>query len=71
MASHRATQRHVLGMNYVTIEEAAPRLSLKPVALRARCRRCSRRVGKNIVANLGGGITAIKLGTSWRVRFPE
>lgn len=53
-----------------SLEDAARRLDLQPNALRARCRRNAREVGDSIVAKLGAGITAFKLGRSWRVRFP-
>lgn len=53
------------------IEIAAARLALAPDALRARCRRHARRVGNEVIAHLGGGIVAFKLGRSWRVSFPE
>ena len=56
---------------YFAIEAAAAILSLKPHALRARCRRRAKKEGRNIVAHLGGGILAIKFGVTWRVRFPE
>jgi hypothetical protein len=56
---------------YFTIEAAAAVLSLNPHALRARCRRRARREGRSVVAHLGGGIEAIKLGVTWRIRFPE
>jgi hypothetical protein len=39
-------------------------------ALRARCRRAAKKVGNDVVAHLGGGIVAVKLGSSWRIRFP-
>ena len=55
---------------FETINAAAAKLSLDAEALRARCRRAARRDGDAIVASLGGGIVAIKLGRSWRVRFP-
>jgi transposase len=45
-------------------------LVLDPEALRARCRRAARKEGRDVVAYLGGGVTAFKLGRSWRVRFP-
>lgn len=54
-----------------TVEAAAAKLSLDPTALRARLRRAQRAEGDSIVAELGGGIRAFKLGKSWRVRFPE
>jgi hypothetical protein len=56
---------------YVPIEEAAVRLALTPLALRARCRRAARREGRSIVAHLGAGVVAFKFGRSWRVRFPN
>jgi hypothetical protein len=55
--------------DFLPIEEAAVRLALTPVALRARCRRSARREGRIIAAHLGGGVVAYKLGRSWRVRF--
>ena len=55
---------------YLTIEDAATRLSTTANALRARCRRHSRREGRDVVARLGAGIVAVKIGFSWRVRFP-
>jgi len=55
--------------DYVTIDEAAPRLALTPLALRARCRRAARRDGRIVAAHLGGGVVAYKFGRSWRVRF--
>jgi hypothetical protein len=56
---------------YVAIEEAAARLALTPVALRARCRRAARREGRNIVAHLGPGVVAYKFGRSWRLLFAQ
>lgn len=56
---------------YLDTKDAAARLATTPTALRARCRRNARREGRSVIAHLGGGIVAIKLGVSWRVRFPE
>jgi hypothetical protein len=56
---------------YLTIEIAAQRLSTSPNALRARLRRCQRREGTSVVADLGGGLRGIKLGRSWRIIFPD
>jgi len=56
---------------FFTIEAAAARLMTSPAALRARCRRNARREGRTITAHLGGEIVGIKLGVSWRVRFPD
>ena len=56
---------------YCTVEDAAAKLSLDSTALRARLRRAQRAEGDSIVADLGGGITAFKFGSSWRIRFPE
>lgn len=56
---------------FETIESAAAILSLEVEALRARCRRAQEKVGDTIVAKLGGGIVAFKLGRTWRVRFPS
>lgn len=53
-----------------TIETAAAKLDMAATALRARCRRASVREGREIVAYLGAGIVAYKMGRSWRVRFP-
>ena len=64
-------QRREASASYVDIERAAVRLSTTPNALRARCRRNARREGRAITAHLGGGIMAIKLGVSWRIRFPD
>jgi hypothetical protein len=55
---------------YETPQAAAVRLGLDVQALRARCRRAAKRVGNDVVAHLGGGIVAVKLGSSWRIRFP-
>lgn len=56
--------------DYFSVEQAAVRLGVTPVALRARIRRCQRREGRDVVARLGGAIIAIKLGALWRIRFP-
>lgn len=53
----------------LTVAEAAELLSTTPTALRARCRRHARRMGREVVALLGAGVTAFKLGTSWRLRI--
>jgi len=57
---------------YYSIDEIAGALRLTPCALRARCGRKARKVGygkrKEIIADLGDGIVAVKLGRSWRVR---
>lgn len=54
--------------SWLPIEEAAPLLGLSPVALRARCRRAStRHDGLRVVAELGAGVLAVKLGRRWRV----
>ena len=55
---------------YFDVESAASMLQLTPEALRARCRRNARRVGKKIIADLGDGVYATKFGRSWRIRFP-
>jgi hypothetical protein len=54
---------------FFTVEDAAVRLSTTPTALRARCRRHARRIGREVVACLGAGVTAYKLGASWRLRI--
>jgi hypothetical protein len=56
--------------DYETPQAAAIRLGLDVQALRARCRRAARKVGNDVIARLGGGIVAVKLGSSWRIRFP-
>jgi hypothetical protein len=53
----------------LTIEQAASLLHLSVRALRARCRRALRPGGRQPIARLGGGVTAYKIGTSWRVRI--
>lgn len=55
---------------YNTVEVAAEKLSMSPEALRARCRRSAVKEGKTVLAHLGAGIVAYKLGRHWRVRFP-
>jgi hypothetical protein len=62
--------RHGMEQDYRTVQAAAARLGLDEQALRARCRRAARKVDNNVIAELGGGIVAIKLGSSWRIRFP-
>jgi hypothetical protein len=57
-----------MSKRYWTVDEAAELLRIPPKALRARCRRMQRRVGKDVVAELGDGIAAVKLGRSWRLR---
>lgn len=56
---------------YDTVETAAAKLSVDPTALRARLRRSQRAEGRSIIADLGGGITAFKFGSSWRISFPR
>lgn len=56
---------------YDTVDTAAAKLSLDPTALRARLRRAQRAEGRSVVADLGGGITAFKFGSSWRISFPQ
>lgn len=68
---HDGTTKTADGARYRSIHEAATLLATTPDALRARCRRNARRDGRTISAHLGGGIIAIKLGVSWRVRFPD
>jgi hypothetical protein len=53
----------------LTVEDAARLLSTTPTALRARCRRRARRVGREIIARLGAGVVAFKFGASWRLRI--
>ena len=56
-------------MTYLTIEEAAVALRLTPQALRKRCTRGARRIGRDTMAQLGDGVVAVKFGRSWRVRW--
>lgn len=58
-------------MKWDSIETAAKKLDLEAEALRARCRRALRKVDGELVAELGMGVVAKKLGTSWRVHIPE
>lgn len=55
---------------YRTIDEAAALLRLTPEALRKRCARSAVRRGRDVVAELGDGVVAVKMGRTWRVRFP-
>lgn len=50
---------------------AAAKLDLEEQALRARCRRAARRVRGQVQADLGMGVLARKLGSSWRVYVPS
>jgi hypothetical protein len=59
------------GPVYVRAAEAAARLDVTETALRALCRRLARKMDGKVVASLGAGITAIKLGSSWRFRFAD
>lgn len=56
---------------YFTVAEAATILSMSPEALQTRCRREARRSGRDVVALLGDGITAVKIGKLWRIRFSD
>ena len=58
-------------MRYYTIEEAAQRLALSPQALRKRCTRGARKIGRDVRTQLGDGVVAVKIGRSWRVRFAD
>jgi soluble lytic murein transglycosylase-like protein len=59
------------GSCWYTIEIAAAKLDLDAQALRARCRRAAQSERNEIVARLGMGVIARKLGTSWRVYVPS
>lgn len=56
---------------YDTVEIAAAKLSCPPTALRARLRRAQRYRAGAVVADLGGGVYAFKLGRNWRVWVPR
>lgn len=51
------------------IAVAAAKLGLEPEALRARCRRSQERERGEVIARLGAGVVAYKLGRTWRFRF--
>jgi hypothetical protein len=70
-ARRRPSMPRSLGSCWYTIEIAAAKLDLEPQALRARCRRGSRSEEGEIVARLGMGVVARKLGKSWRVYVPS
>jgi len=57
-------------MTYLTIDQAAPLLAMTPDALRKRCARAARKVGRDVQSHLADGIVAVKFGRTWRVRFP-
>lgn len=60
---------------YYPLDEAAPLLGTTVGALKRRCVRAARRAGHEIVAQLGDGVVAVKMGRGvrapWRVKFPE
>ena len=61
---------------YFTISQAAQRIGSKPDALRRRCERAAEKLPNgDIIAVLGGGISAFKFGRpagrTWLVMFPE
>ncbi len=51
------------------IAVAAAKLGLEPEALRARCRRAQELERGEVIARLGAGVVAYKLGRTWRFRF--
>lgn len=59
-----------VGHAWDTVAIAAAKLDLDEQALRARCRRAARSVDGEIVADLGMGVQARKLGQSWRLYVP-
>ncbi len=56
---------------WLSVEAAAERLSLGPVALRARLRRAERAEGDLRVARIGAGVVGVRFGRQWRLRFDE
>lgn len=70
-ALRRARQAERVGTSWDSVEVAAARLDMEPQALRARCRRAAQLVGGEVVADLGMGVIARKLGRSWRVYVPS
>lgn len=59
------------GVRYFTLRQAAALLTMTEEALQTRCRREARRVGRDTVARLGDGVTAVKFGKLWRIRFGD
>jgi DNA-directed RNA polymerase specialized sigma24 family protein len=55
---------------YFTSTQAAEMLGIGPRALRARVRRAVEKAENPEVVELGGGITAIKFGVTWRFKLP-
>ncbi|MBN2195025.1 MAG: hypothetical protein JW751_19565 [Polyangiaceae bacterium] len=51
------------------IAVAVAKLGLEPEALRARCRRAQELERGEVIARLGAGVVAYKLGRTWRFRF--
>lgn len=70
-ARRRARQAERVGTSWDSVEVAAARLDMEPQALRARCRRAAQAIDGHIVAELGMGVIARKLGHSWRVYVPS
>lgn len=56
---------------YLTTEQAAQMLALSPKALRARMRRLQAKRGARAILQLAPGVTAVKLGVSWRIRVDD
>ena len=70
--AHVRSKQGTIESRWETIEAAAARLDLDPQALRARCRRAARRAKDGgVVAELGMGVVARKLGVTWRVYVPS
>lgn len=66
--AHRVSR---VGDCWDSVAVAAAKLDLEEQALRARCRRAARRVRGQVQADLGMGVLARKLGSSWRVYVPS
>lgn len=69
-ARARASITMTTPSRYFTVANAAPLLDLTENALRARLRRAQTSDSRSATINLGGGITATKVGRSWRIRIP-
>lgn len=68
MTRRRPIER--VGNCWYTVAIAAAKLDLEEQALRARCRRAARLVNGEVQADLGMGVLAKKLGSSWRIHVP-
>lgn len=63
-------RRQIVGECWYSVAIAAAKLDVGEQALRARCRRAARLVDGEMQADLGMGVLAKKLGSSWRISVP-